>query len=377
MTSGEHTVAPFSSVLRETAHGRTDDTTGARVARTFVEELPDEVGAPAALLPASGSTNAASSAQDIVLPVAPSAAAPPEDRAADVTTSASPVAVGGGQDTGSAVGVTAVGSALPPEVTGSLSHESRVATGAATAAPVAVTRAAPSETENVKPPPAVVAPGPCPAPSKVLEADSDQSERLSVADARTKYAQGTALQNGNISPEVAHPARGETAALPSVKSAKQKPKKTSAPTHKRPTAAASATAPGAVPQTQQLPTTGYQFEQMWRSTEGSPEARLELLRAVPPSSVSKIFRRTPLEVDLLGGILQRLAEAFLPRRPSTALRWLKNLSKASRFGMTVALLGEGDGRAAVRELLVRLEASPSAKTELEEVEALRKLYALC
>ncbi|CAN0534718.1 unnamed protein product, partial [Scytosiphon promiscuus] len=87
---------------------------------------------------------------------------------------------------------------------------------------------------------------------------------------------------------------------------KPKTKKVSATSHKRSPAPSTAASPGAAARAQQLPSTGYQFEHMWRSTEGSLEARLELLRAIPPSSISKIFRRTALEVELLSGILQYL-----------------------------------------------------------------------
>ena len=82
-------------------------------------------------------------------------------------------------------------------------------------------------------------------------------------------------------------------------------------------------------------------------------------------------------MELLGGILQYLGAALLPRRPTTALRWLKSLPKASRFGMTVALLGEEDGRAAARELLARLEETPSVKVEPGVIDGLRGQYLLC
>ncbi len=147
------------------------------------------------------------------------------------------------------------------------------------------------------------------------------------------------------------------------------------PQQMRPSNAARAS--GSTSQTFQLPTTGYQFEHLWRGTEGLPEARLELLRGVPPSSVAKFFRRTPIEVDLLGGVLQNLGEAFLPKRPGTAFRWLKSLSKASRFGMTIALLGETDGHAAVREVLTRLETAPPSKVNPQEIGVMRKTYLLC
>lgn len=126
----------------------------------------------------------------------------------------------------------------------------------------------------------------------------------------------------------------------------------------------------------QLPTTGYQLEHMWRSASVSsadPDAALELLRAVPPSSIVKIFRHTPLEVELLEGILEHLSEAFLPERPATALRWLKSLSKASRFAMAASLMGESGGRRAARGLIEQLEASSS---KAEELESLRKQYML-
>lgn len=136
-------------------------------------------------------------------------------------------------------------------------------------------------------------------------------------------------------------------------------------------ASTAATSPAAA--TKQVPTTGYQLEHMWRSaaTSSDPDARLKLLRAVPPSSIVKIFRYTPLEVELLEGILGHLGAAFLPGRPATAMRWLKSLSKASRFGMAVSLMGE-KGQGPARELIAQIEAS----SKREELEALRKQY-LC
>lgn len=117
-----------------------------------------------------------------------------------------------------------------------------------------------------------------------------------------------------------------------------------------------------------LPATGYQLEHMWRSSSTS-EARLRLLRTVPPSLISKIFRRTPLEVELLEGILTNLGEAFIPDQPATILRWLKSLSKTLRFGMTISLVGEGEGRRAVRELLSQLKLE-----DTELVEDMRRQY---
>lgn len=123
-----------------------------------------------------------------------------------------------------------------------------------------------------------------------------------------------------------------------------------------------------------LPTTGYQLEHMWRSaaTSSDPDARVELLRTLPPSSIVKIFRHTPLEVELLEEILGHLGAALLPRRPATAMRWLKSLSKASRFGMAVSLMGE-KGQRSVRELMKQIEASSIKR---EELEALKKQFSL-
>lgn len=45
--------------------------------------------------------------------------------------------------------------------------------------------------------------------------------------------------------------------------------------------------------------------------------------------------------------------------------------------MTVALLGEADGRAAAREVLTRLEAAPPAKVDPQDVDAMRKQFLLC
>lgn len=117
------------------------------------------------------------------------------------------------------------------------------------------------------------------------------------------------------------------------------------------------------------PATVYQLEYAWRSAAGT-EARVDLLRSIPPPSISKLFRRTPLDVELLESILEHLGPAFLPEQPRTAMTWLRNLSKASRFSMTVSLMGEGEGRRAVRELLTKLSAD-----NVEGVEDMRRQYS--
>lgn len=347
VTGSQGTVAPFSSVLRQNKdkHTNGESNVYSYQARTTVEELPEEAEAslsapspaPAAPMDAAASGRA--------LPAASNSVAPQECRAMETAPGSS-----SGVDGGAVAGLmtktpdTGVARTATPEPTPA---------GDATRPPKAA---------------GVVAVEADPGRQAVsAAAESDQGN----VDAKQASNKGGASGDnaGGVCPEAASPPlNGETEARDKASPVRE-------PQTVRPST--DARSPDSTTRPLQLPTTGYQFELMWRSTDGSTEARLELLRAVPPSSVAKFFRRTPIEVDLLGGVLRYLGEAFLPRRPATALRWLKSLSKASRFGMTVALLGEDDGRAATREVLTRLEAAPSAKVDPQIVGALRKQFLVC
>lgn len=321
-------------------------------------EAPD-VGTPAPL------SDPLSSSAQAVKPVSVDAISV-NDTVAEEGVGLSRGASSGDGDVGQTEGAVRSSISYAPEVSGSVVVPRAVTRSAPSASKQAATGASQSDQPNVKSPTEIsgavrLAKSEAVAVGESSLANKDSSKTSVVRDT-----------NGG-SPEVAHPSGGE--ATKHDFSPKQTAEKTEASV-KRSTSSAGGATTSAVSAQQAAPTTGYQFEHMWRSTEGSKEARLELLRTIPPSSVSKMFRRTPLEVDLLDGILRHLEEAFLPRRPGTALRWLKNLSKVPRFGMTVALLGEGRGREATRELLMRLEGAPPKKVDPSEVETLRKLYLL-
>lgn len=416
-TAAAGTVAPFASVLRKQTGGVSDSGgEGSPLAHgTTVEVLPDEGNGEvlAASLFASPSSSSsmpsATAPASSVQPTIEQTTSHPVMNYRDGGTARQVdglvnVNINEGDHKTRGSGFTAeAGGTRPPEVT--LSAAEAGASPTAAAVRTTVARAAPPSKANagaVAMPPAPplaaavsVTPGPDLNPAvsvKVAEANNKGTSDAAIValSSRAKHASST-IGGGTDSstPEVAHPAGGETATTavnfpqgggdnsnnsskaPSAPvQDKRRPKKKSAARKNTIASRASGTSRGK----QQLPTSGYQFEHMWRSADGKPEARLELLRAVPPSSISKIFRRTPIEVELLGGILEHLEQAFLPGLPATALRWLKDLSKGSRFGMTVSLLGEGDGRGATRELLARLEAAATA--EPEDLEALRKQYLL-
>ena len=364
----EETVAPYSSVLREgkvrDKHANGESNVFSYQARTTVEELPEEEPEGSPSLPAPSTTRAAPAnpaASGRALPATSNSdsVAPREDRAAE----------------------TASGSS------GVVSEAAAAAAGLTTkAADTGVARPAASETAPAgddagRPPEA--------ADAAAGEVDPDSPVAVSPAaepdqgdiDAKQAGNAGRGAAGGDTVGGIPRASLGETTAPPPPLDGRTTEAEDKAalppPTAVRPPSAADTRSSGsttATPQALQLPTTGYQFELMWRSTDGSPEARLELLRAVPPSSVAKFFRRTPIEVDLLGGVLRDLGGAFLPRKPATALRWLKSLAKACRFGMTVALLGEADGRAAAREVLTRLERAPPAKVDPRDVDVLRKQF---
>lgn len=416
-TAAAGTVAPFASVLRKQTGGVSDGGgEGFPLAHgTTVEVLPDEgnsevlaassFASPSSSSSLSSATAPASSVQPTIEQITSHPVMDYRDGGtARQVDSLVNVNKNEGDHKTRGSGFTAeAGGTRPPEVTGSAAEAGASPTAAAVRTTVA--RAAPPSKANdgavarpPAPPPlaaaASVTPGPDLSPAvsvKVAEAnDKGTSDAAIVAlSSRAKHSSSTAGGGTDSTPEVAHPAGGETATTAvkfpqgggdnnknsgKAQSApvqdKRRPKKKSAARKNDIASCASGASRGK----QQPPTSGYQFEHMWRSTDGKPEARLELLRAIPPSSISKIFRRTPIEVELLGGILEHLERAFLPGLPATALRWLKALSKGSRFGMTVSLLGEGDGRGATRELLARLEAAATA--EPEDLEALRKQYLL-
>lgn len=357
VTGRRETAAPFSSVLRKSNNKRTngrESNVYSYQARTTVEELPEE--AEEAPVPAPSTTPAApanaptSSGQGSS--AASSRAAAHEGRATETAPGSS------GTDDGAVEGLAAD---MPNTGT------ARAATAEATATGDDATR--PPGAGVV----AAVGAGGAgrPAVSPVAESDPGNAGAREVS---TREG-GSGDNAGGVSRE----ARGEAAASSPPLGGRTEAEDRATPARTRPQAVrppTDAASSGLTAQAaaSQLPTTGYQFELMWRSADGSPRARLELLRAVPPSSVAKFFRRTPIEVDLLGGVLRDLGEAFLPRKPATALRWLKSLAKASRFGMTVALLGEDDGRAAAREVLTRLEAAPPVKVDPQDVDALRKQF---
>lgn len=383
-TVGKETMAPFSSVLGQKLGSLSGGIIAPPEARTTVEELPDDTGALTTPTPPPSLANGESKAPASSLSTAPIVLDHGRDCVGGDLTAGSPVQVDGNELRSVYISSEAAVSTHPPEVTGATTETVTSAPVAVPGGPKTVTKQVVTSTLLLATAAATFVAAPA-TPSPILQAEdavvteADQLEN----PGGSKDASRAPREDSDNSPEMAHPAGEKAAALSSVKGKQESTKDSMAvrKARERPALppASVAVVSGGSAQTQprkqhQPPTTGYQFEHMWRSTEGLLETRLELLRTIPPSSISKIFRRTPLEVELLDGILEHLERAFLPRRPATALKWLKNLSKASRFGMTLALLGEGGGRTAVRKLLLRLEVAPSAKVDSEDVQALTNIY---
>lgn len=206
-------------------------------------------------------------------------------------------------------------------------------------------------------------------------ANCNEDAKVSEPDGCEQMAESSAPSSDShsASPESMHPK--DVASLPSSRgispeASSSKPQHVSKPWMRKHPNAPAVSADKR--KSSQAPVTGYQLEHMWRSTSSSDE-RVKLLQSIPPKSVSKMFRQTPLELELLEGIIGHLNQAFLPDRPTTALRWLKSLSKASRFAMTMSLMGEGKGRGAVREILERLR-NVSQDADVEEIEDMRRQY---
>lgn len=349
----KETVAPFSSVLRNDTRADGETNLYSYQDRTTVEELPEEEKTLATGLPTPAPAIAPSPGQTARLLVEPVSAAAQEGRAGNSVSGISRsvdrhAAVGLATESLTAAEVMAA----PPETTETGGQPSRVAAPDLQIVPTAAT-------------------------AKVSERSLSERPRSNV-DPQGAIKREDAVGNIRSVPREGQPMQEDVAHPELKREAQSEGQEVSAPIRmpqQGPSSRAASVA-GTATQRLQLPTTGYQFEHMWRSTDGSPKARLELLRAVPPSSIAKFFRRTPIEVDLLGSVLRSIGEALLPKKPATAVRWLKSLSKASRFSMTVALLEEADGRAAVREILNRLEAAPSAKVDPNDIQALRKQFLL-
>lgn len=216
-----------------------------------------------------------------------------------------------------------------------------------------------------------------PAGATTEGANCNEAAKVPDADGCEQIAESSvpSSDSHSASPESMHPIN--VVSLPSsrgisTEASSSKPQHTSKPRMRKHPNAPVVSADKR--KSSQAPVTGYQVEHMWRSASSSDE-KVKLLESIPPKSVSKMFRQTPLELELLEGILGHLNQAFLPDRPTTALRWLKSLSKASRFAMTMSLMGEGKGRGAVRELLERLR-NVSQDAHVEEIEDMRRQY-LC
>eukprot|EP00903_Cladosiphon_okamuranus_P005495 g5477.t2 len=364
--SQEETVAPFSSVLHQSRDKRVDGESNVYQARTTVEELPEEAddAPPPAPSPTPvAALRDAAAAAGVSGPALPAAHNSPATQEEEDPATETALASSGtdGEEEEAAAGLTkknaSAGMTRPAAVS-----ETTPAEDGATRSPEAAVLVAAAETNPGRP---AVSPA-----AESDQGDVDAKQASNAGDAGGGENTGSVLReepHGGETASSSPPLSGRAQAEDKGKAA---PLRTVEPTPPTATSPPCSTTHAPV----QLPTTGYQFELMWRSTGGSLEARLELLRAVPPSSVSKFFRRTPIEVELLGGVLRGLGEAFLPRKPATALRWLKSLSKACRFRMTVALLGEADGRAAAREVLTRLETAPPAKVDPQDVEVLRKQF---
>ena len=376
LTPIEGTPAPFSSVLRETSDPQCRDAAICPVNQTAIEQLGGERSQPPfSALGAPSHLDSAVALQDAPQ-VALVDAVPAENHVEEEAATAN--APQGDSIDGdvarASVGATTSPRAHPPKVTGSTSGPTAaVSQSIPSASGRAAVETSPSaDAEAVGEPPTGSQDGFQPAKGEATRAAGRNALPTGAPLSKESSDGASVVRDGyGKSPDVAGPSRVEETQQPLAR--KRTAGKVKAPV-RRSTGSAGGSVPVGRGGAQPFPSTGYQFEQMWRSTESSKDARLELLRTVPPSSVAKIFRRTPLEVELLGGVLCCLGEAFLPRRPVTALRWLKSLSKAARFGMTVALLGEGPGRAASRELLVRLESAPPEKVDPLEVETLRKMY---
>lgn len=267
VTGSQETVAPFSSVLRENKDKHAPANGQSNIysyqARTTVEELPEESEAspspPSPPPPPRSSTSAAAQ----------------EGRAIDAP--AAP-AVPSGTDRGAAAGLTTrtpkTGGTVGTEPSGTIPAE-----GGATRSPKLSGPAAAVEEESGRP-----------AVSAAAKPDLDG------ADAKQSSSDGGAGGDNSIG-SGSRAALGEKVALPPLNGrteTKDKAAPVPVPTPQTVRPATDARSPGSPTKALELPTTGYQFELMWRSTDGWPQARLELLRAVPrpPSQSFSAGRRS-------------------------------------------------------------------------------------
>ncbi|XP_057813142.2 uncharacterized protein LOC131027166 isoform X1 [Cryptomeria japonica] len=106
------------------------------------------------------------------------------------------------------------------------------------------------------------------------------------------------------------------------------------------TARAASRAMAAVAQNIIAPKTAYEFETMWKGFSEDQSAQSELLKAMDPSSLPKVFKdalSAPLLIDII-----RCIKCFFMENLDFSLHSLENLTKVGRFDMTIMCLSSKD-----------------------------------
>ncbi|KAL8153746.1 hypothetical protein V2J09_011506 [Rumex salicifolius] len=85
-----------------------------------------------------------------------------------------------------------------------------------------------------------------------------------------------------------------------------------------------------------LPTSAYQFEVSWKGFCGDRSLQTQLLKVTPPDTLPQIFKNS-LSLPILMDIIKCLSSIFIDE-PELAVKYLKSLTKVSRFDMLILCL---------------------------------------
>ncbi|KAK9084346.1 hypothetical protein Scep_030817 [Stephania cephalantha] len=88
------------------------------------------------------------------------------------------------------------------------------------------------------------------------------------------------------------------------------------------------------------PKTAYEFELAWRGLSGDRALQAQLLKAVPPATLPKLFRdalTAPLLIDIV-----KCISTFFPEETELAVELLDTLTKVPRFNMIIMCLTVAD-----------------------------------
>ncbi|XP_020596371.1 RNA polymerase II-associated protein 3 [Phalaenopsis equestris] len=112
-----------------------------------------------------------------------------------------------------------------------------------------------------------------------------------------------------------------------------------------------------------IPTSAYQFEVSWRSLSDDSAKQVQLLKAIPPSDLPKIFKNA-LTAHILVDIVRCIA-TFFRDDTSFAVSMINNLTNVPRFDLIIMCLSAVD-RAVIDKLWEEVFSSNQIQQDLRQ-----------